>query len=131
MICLCECLCLLIFFTQRKSKLFPLFTERAWDVISYHPSSDYGESGFYHLGFLRTQIQQAYPRLLIFSLTDKPNPPNGVGVSLWISRYFISSVQFNRSVLSDSLQPHELQHARPPCPSPTSEVHSDSHPSSQ
>ena len=42
-----------------------------------------------------------------------------------------SSVQFSRSVVSDSLQPHELQHARPPCPSPTPGVHSDSHPSSQ
>ena len=31
----------------------------------------------------------------------------------------ISSVQFSRSVVSDSLRPHELQHARPPCPSPT------------
>ena len=31
-----------------------------------------------------------------------------------------SSVQFSRSVVSNSLQPHELQHARPPCPSPTS-----------
>ena len=30
-----------------------------------------------------------------------------------------------------TLQPHESQHARPPCPSPTSGVHSDSHPSSQ
>ena len=34
-----------------------------------------------------------------------------------------SSVQFSHSVRSDSLQPHELQHARPPCPSPTSRVH--------
>ena len=42
-----------------------------------------------------------------------------------------SSVQFSRSVLSDSLRPHESQHARPPCPSPTPRVHSDSHPSSQ
>ena len=33
--------------------------------------------------------------------------------------------------MSDSLRPHELQHARPPCPSPTPRVHSDSHPSSQ
>ena len=31
----------------------------------------------------------------------------------------ISSVQFSRSVVSDSLRPHESQHARPPCPSPT------------
>ena len=42
-----------------------------------------------------------------------------------------SSVQFSRSVVSDSLRPHELQHARPPCPSPTPGVHPDSCPSSQ
>ena len=43
----------------------------------------------------------------------------------------LSSVQFSRLVVSDSLQPHESQHARPPCPSPTPRVHSDSRPSSQ
>ena len=43
----------------------------------------------------------------------------------------MDSVQFSRSVVSDSLRPHESQHARPPCPSPTPGVHSDSHPSSQ
>ena len=42
-----------------------------------------------------------------------------------------SSVQFSRSVMSDSLWPHESQHARPPCSSPTPGVHSDSRPSSQ
>ena len=42
----------------------------------------------------------------------------------------ISSVQFSRSVVSDSLQPHESQHTRPPCPSPTPGVHSNSRPSS-
>ena len=42
-----------------------------------------------------------------------------------------SSVQFSRSVMSDSLRPHELQHARPPCPSPAPGVHSDSRPSSR
>ena len=41
-----------------------------------------------------------------------------------------SWVQFSHSVVSDSLRPHELQHARPPCPSPTPGVHSDSCPSS-
>ena len=41
------------------------------------------------------------------------------------------SVQFSRSVVSDSLRPHESQHARPPCPSPTPGVHSDSGPLSQ
>ena len=39
--------------------------------------------------------------------------------------------QFSRSVVSDSLQPHGLQHARPPCPSPTSGVYSNSCPLSQ
>ena len=41
------------------------------------------------------------------------------------------SVQFSLSVVSDSLQPHKLQHARPPCPSPTPGVHSNSCPSSR
>ena len=36
------------------------------------------------------------------------------------------SVQFSCSAVSDSLQPHESQHARPPCPSPTPRVHSHS-----
>ena len=40
------------------------------------------------------------------------------------------SVQFSLSVVSDSLQTHESQHARPPCPSPTPGVHPDSRPSS-
>ena len=39
--------------------------------------------------------------------------------------------EFSPSVVSDSLQPYESQHARPPCPSPTPGVHSDSRPSSR
>ena len=42
-----------------------------------------------------------------------------------------SSVQFSHSVISDSLPPHESQHTRPPCPSPTPGVHWDSRPLSQ
>ena len=42
-----------------------------------------------------------------------------------------SSVQFSHSVMSNSLWPHELQHARPPCPSPTPRVHSNLHPLSR
>ena len=41
-----------------------------------------------------------------------------------------SSVQFSHSVMSNSLRPHESQHAKPPCLSPSPGVHSDSHPSS-
>ena len=54
---------------------------------------------------------------------------------LWKSQYFEEVVafnflvQFSHSVVSDSLRPHESQHSRPPCPSPTPGVHSDSCPS--
>ena len=50
----------------------------------------------------------------------------------WCSAFFIvqlsylCSFQFSHSVMSDSLRPHELQHARPHCPSPTPGVHSNS-----
>ena len=43
---------------------------------------------------------------------------------LWLSTTY--SVQLSRSVMSDSLQPHELQHSRPPSPSPTPGVHPNS-----
>ena len=61
----------------------------------------------------------------------------GAQPSLWSNSHICTwlmekpSDQISRSVLSDSLPPHELQHARPPCPLPTPGVHSDSHPSSQ
>ena len=44
-------------------------------------------------------------------------------VVVHIHNGIFSSVQFSRSVLSDSLQPHEPQHARTPCPSPTLGIH--------
>ena len=47
---------------------------------------------------------------------------------LWVS--FVSSVQFNLSVMSDSLQPHGLQHSRLPCPLPMPRACSNSFPSS-
>ena len=43
----------------------------------------------------------------------------------------VSSVQFSRSVVSDSLRPHGLQHIRPPCPSPTPRVYPNSCPLSR
>ena len=41
----------------------------------------------------------------------------------WIFKFYFLSVQFSHSVVYDSLQPHQPQHARPPCPSPTPRVH--------
>ena len=53
----------------------------------------------------------------------------GLKVNIWKTKIMvsgpISSVPFSRSVVSDSLRPHESQHARPPCPSPTPGVHSN------
>ena len=48
----------------------------------------------------------------------------------WLEKEQFSSVQFSRSVMSDSLRPHGLQHAKPPCPLPTPGVYSNSCPSS-
>ena len=49
---------------------------------------------------------------------------------LWVEAYSLS-VQFSRSVVSDSLRPHGLQHTRPPCPSPAPGVCSNSRPLSR
>ena len=58
--------------------------------------------------------------------------PSWVSPKSWILPYIFhifSSVLFSRSVVSDFLRPYKSQHTRPPCPSPTPGVHSDSHPS--
>ena len=55
---------------------------------------------------------------------------NPTATSYHASRTTHFWVQFSRSVVSNSLRPHESQHARPPCPSPTPRIHSDSCPSS-
>ena len=52
----------------------------------------------------------------------------GGGKGIFLRRHLL--IQFSRSVVSDSLWPHESQHARPPCPSPSPGVHSDPRPSS-
>ena len=62
--------------------------------------------------------------------------PNDINITVYsvfqaVSVYQIRSDQISRSTVSDSLQPHESQHTRPPCPSPTPRVHWDSRPSSQ
>ena len=54
-----------------------------------------------------------------------------VSAALDVMKNLVSSVQFSYSVVSNSLRSHELQHARPPCPSSTPGVHSDSRPSNQ
>ena len=53
------------------------------------------------------------------------------GFLIWSFLVTISSVQFSSSVVSDSLRPHESQHTRLPCPSPSPRVHLNSRPSSR
>ena len=60
----------------------------------------------------------------------EPMPHGNRGTTVCVFVYTYIS-QFSHSVMSDSLRPHELQNARPPCSSPTPGVHSDSRPSSQ
>ena len=78
-----------------------------------------------------------------FNMKMNPGKPSGgrqvtifskeILISISLEKLFrnFSSIQFSHSVVSDSLRPHESQHARPPCPSPTPRVHWDSRPSSQ
>ena len=87
------------------------------------------------LGFCR---QEYWSGLLFPSPGDLPNPGIEPGFPALAGMFFttetlgkpflqwFSSVQVSCSVVSDSLRPHESQHARPPCPSPTPGVHSDS-----
>ena len=71
----------------------------------------------------------AYKNQLWLLLGKRSKKGNGFSLYKLCGDFY--SVLFSRSVVSDSLQPHELQHARPPCPSPTPGVHSNSCPSSQ
>ena len=80
--------------------------------------------------------------LLASSVSHCPPPPPSVFLGVTSHLNYLSSspdlfpqktrlVQFIRSVVSDSLQPREPQHTRPPCPSPSPGVHSNSRPSSR
>ena len=86
---------------------------------------------------------QIFPRHVLFfqlhfEITDNVafiifKGPRGIvdKITVKINTYQIRSDQISHSVVSDSLKPHESQHARPPCPSPAPRVQSDSRPSSQ
>ena len=70
--------------------------------------------------FTQTHMHWVGDAIQTFHPLSSPSPPV----------ITFRSVQFSHSVVSDSLRPHESQHARPPCPSPTLQVHSNSCPSS-
>ena len=69
-----------------------------------------------------------FPSIRVFSMSQlftSGGQSIGVSASTSVPPVNTYSVQFSRSVVSDSLRPHESQHARPPCPSPTPRVHSN------
>ena len=75
------------------------------------------------------------PQLLHFSLLFLLHCPTSLSTIFFFpssfNRLSLCSVQFSRSVTSDSLRPHGLQHARPACPSPTPGAYSNACPLSQ
>ena len=77
-----------------------------------------------------TQGWSYQSRILLFNQQNLKTPCT---IHSFIYSFFckFSSVQFSHSVMSDSLRPHELQHTRPPCPSPSPRACSNSRPSSQ
>ena len=99
---------------------WPKYWSFNFSIFSISPSNEYSGLISFRMDWLDLlAVQGALKSLLQYHSSKAP-----------IILHF-SSVQFSRSVVSDSLQPHESQHSRPPCPSPTPGVHPDSRPSSQ
>ena len=90
-----------------------------------------GSSLHLQLPYLPTDIILTLFLFLNWSIVDLPHCVHFWCTEKWFSFYtmdliyiiYISSVQFSHSVISDSLRPHESQHTRPPCPSPTPGVY--------
>ena len=111
-------------------------TAPVWQVDSLPLSHQGGPPGEHFLGYKSDRYEKGSRRAPSSPPRDTRMLLRCTNVTVYGSfqKYFmhieISSVQFSRSVVSNSLQPHELQHARPPCPLLTPGVHLDSRPSS-
>ena len=92
-------------------KLFPFTLIPVSVFLSITPN--FCLSSYCSINFVRIKSGLLMSILLLFHTV------HGV-----LNARILSSVQFSRSAVSDSLRPHELQHARPPCPSPAPRVHS-------
>ena len=116
----------------------------SWDRICFSSSAAPGLSGLLFSMIENFPIFPYYLSLLLFLLlaliSIPPLSPKRtyswgfcflpISFGSW-TKQLTCSVQFSRSVVSDSLRPHGLQHARPPCPSPTPGVHQNSCPLSR
>ena len=95
---------------MKQMLLFPFYTwgNRQWHFLRKLPKS--------------SSSVQSLSRVRLCNTMNCSTP------GFHVLHYLLSSVQISSSVVSDSLRPHEPQHARPPCPSSTPRVHSNSRP---
>ena len=95
------------------------FSHSDWEYKMFSALSEHEELFSLMPGIFFSSLSELYPKC------DQKLERTALHISM------SSSVQFSHSVVSDSLQPYELQHARPPCPSPTPGVHPNPYPLSQ
>ena len=114
--------CITCHFGKPSYSYFPKRSMDSFAIMETFPPTEYHDSFFsIYLFIWLYQVLVAAHGIFVAAC----------GIFLKKSWHRNSSVQFSSSVMSDSLRPHESQHARPPCPSPTPGVHSDSLPSSR
>ena len=107
-----------------------------WFYQVFHSDSHHFTSVNVSITLISPVLFPAFPSMICFSLCysfhthAKKKIEESTSIHT-ICTVLFSSVHFSHSVMSDSLQPHESQHARPPCPSPTPRVHPNSCPSSR
>ena len=94
---------------------------RKWEVLIY------GTGNRSHCTCI--QLQWDETRMTLVSVADTEEEE--VWWKGFVAQVMLSSIQFIRSVVSNSLWPHGLQHTRPPCPSPTPGVHPNACPLSR
>ena len=101
----------------------------SWDECVWAQPGDSGEEAVGGEVLTAQSVLLAVPPAL--SAAGGPPPHLACQGPQAVVQVQFSSVQFSRTVMSDSLQPHRLQHAKPPCPSPTPGVYSNSCPLSR
>ena len=102
-------------------------TKDLWSDLSYLRIYQSEFQNIFHLYVLYNKAAKAH----LECCCKTPIPLPSTRFLLSILKELPCSDQISRSVMSDSLRPHESQHTRPPCPSPTPGVHLNSRPESQ